>query len=274
MERAEKIGLGIATAGHVLLFGVLSAGFLSTPNPLKLRTPPIEVSIVDEVGLEMAAPRLSQEEMRASEAPEIGPMEEAVPAPPRVKEPEPEPRPAPPPKEAAPAPRPAEKARPKPTPVKKAEPEKARPKAEPEKRPRGSRLGADFLKGIDTERPTRATADTPPATKMSSAQVASLNAEIRRQLKPHWKAPTGADAELLRTVLQVELNPDGSLKGAPQVVDQTGITDSNRAQLQLHAEQAVKAVRLAAPFRLPREFYDIPGGWHSLTLGFDRRLSQ
>ena len=56
MERAEKIGLGIATAGHVLLFGVLSSGFFSTPNPLNLRNPPIEVQLVDEVGLEMAAP--------------------------------------------------------------------------------------------------------------------------------------------------------------------------------------------------------------------------
>ena len=30
MERTEKIGLGVATAGHVLLFGLLSAGFLAT----------------------------------------------------------------------------------------------------------------------------------------------------------------------------------------------------------------------------------------------------
>ena len=274
MERGEKIGLGIATAGHVLLFGVLSAGFLSTPNPLKLRTPPIEISIVDEVGLEMAAPRLSQEEMRAAQAPELGPVEEATPTPPKVAEPKPEPLPPPPPKETAPAPKPSAKAKPKPTPPKKAEAEAAKPKAEPEKRARGSRLGADFLKGIQTERPTKATADAPPATKLSSAQAASLNAEIRRQLKPHWKAPTGADAEQLATILQVELNPDGSLKGAPDVVDQTGVTASNRAQLQLHAEQAMKAVRLAAPFKLPREFYDVPGGWHSLTLRFDRRLSQ
>src|SRR3546814_17117301 len=54
MERAEKIGLGIATAGHVLLFGVLSANFLGTPNPLKLRTPPMDVQFVEKVGLEMA----------------------------------------------------------------------------------------------------------------------------------------------------------------------------------------------------------------------------
>src|SRR3546814_16468700 len=54
--------LGIATAGHVLLFGVLSANFLGTPNPLKLRTPPMDVQFVEKVGLEMAAPRISHEE--------------------------------------------------------------------------------------------------------------------------------------------------------------------------------------------------------------------
>src|SRR3546814_7869052 len=79
MERAEKIGLGIATAGHVLLFGVLSANFLGNPNPLKLRTPPMDVQFVEKVGLEMAAPRLSHEEMAPNEAPDIGPTEEAPP---------------------------------------------------------------------------------------------------------------------------------------------------------------------------------------------------
>src|SRR3546814_6911927 len=92
MERAEKIGLGIATAGHVLLFGVLSANFLGTPNPLKLRTPPMDVQFVDEVGLEMAAPRISHEEMAPSEAPDIGPTEEAPPETAQVM-PAPEPEP-------------------------------------------------------------------------------------------------------------------------------------------------------------------------------------
>ena len=104
MERAEKIGLGIATAGHVLLFGVLSVGFLSTPNPLKLRTPPIEVTLVDKVGMEMAAPQISEEEMRASEAPELGPTEEAAPEPKPLAEPEPVPAP---PKRRNPPPRPS-----------------------------------------------------------------------------------------------------------------------------------------------------------------------
>src|SRR3546814_16228956 len=78
MERAEKIGLGIATAGHVLLFGVLSANFLGTPNPLKLRTPPMDVQFVDTVGLEMTAHRSSHEAMAPRAAPEIARTEEAT----------------------------------------------------------------------------------------------------------------------------------------------------------------------------------------------------
>ena len=49
MERAEKIGLAGAVAGHVVLFGLLSVGFLDTPNPVKLKQAPVEVSLVKEV---------------------------------------------------------------------------------------------------------------------------------------------------------------------------------------------------------------------------------
>ena len=102
MERTEKIGLGVATAGHVLLFGLLSAGFLATPNPLKLKTPPMEVSMVDEVALQSTAPKLSAEPPPPSVAPEQGPTQDAAPAP----EPEPAPEPVPVPPKPQPKPQP------------------------------------------------------------------------------------------------------------------------------------------------------------------------
>ena len=47
---------------------------------------------------------------------------------------------------------------------------------------------------------------------------------------------------------------------------------SNRPQVKLHQEQAVRAARLASPFKLPREYYD---AWKLLSpIGFDKRLSQ
>lgn len=148
MERAEKYGLGIAVAGHVALFGLLSVGFLSTPNPVKLTTKPIDISLVDEVALESAAPATTEAPAPA-EAPEVGPVEDTAPAPAEAL-PEPEPAPPPPapvppppkptppkpvpPKAApAPAPKPAPvKAQPKPTPP-KAEPAKAAAKPAPAK---------------------------------------------------------------------------------------------------------------------------------------------
>jgi hypothetical protein len=55
--------------------------------------------------------------------------------------------------------------------------------------------------------------------------------------------------------VQVSLNRDGTLAGEPRVT-QTGITDSNRGQAALHRERAIRAVKLAAPFKLPAQYYD------------------
>ncbi|PBN44583.1 cell envelope biogenesis protein TolA [Sphingobium sp. D43FB] len=328
MERAEKIGLGVATAGHVLLFGLLSAGFLATPNPLKLKTPPMEVSMVDEVALQSTAPQISTAPPPPSIAPEQGPTEDAAPAP--EPEPAPEPTPQPTPKEVAkPAPAKPQPAPKKPAPAKK-EVAKAKPKPAPEKptpkakpapakpspakaktdtkakadakpaakastkstakpkadaparasgqgkadKPKGSLLGKDFLKGIDTnaDAPRRPPAPA-PAAAMGPAQKSALDAELRRQLKPHWRPPSGADADKLVTLLEVRLDKSGAVIGTPQVIDQLGVTASNRPQAKLHAERAIQAVKLASPFRnMPPEFYD---QWKWLRpLRFDARLNR
>lgn len=301
MERSEKIGLGIATAGHVLLFGALSAGFLATPNPLKLNSPPMDVSLVDEVALKSAAPQISTEPPPPSEAPEAGPTEDAAPAP--VPEPIPEPAatPAPPPPKPAPAKKDVPKAKPKPpapakseaapkakakpappAPKAAAKPSKAKPKADaPAKaagqgkaaKPKGSLLGDDFLKGINTESPAPRRPAAPPAAALGPAQKSALDAEIRRQLKPHWRPPSGADADRLVTLLEVRLDRNGRVIGTPEVIDQTGVTASNRPQAQLHAERAIQAVKLASPFSgLPDEFYE---QWKWLRpLRFDARLTR
>lgn len=340
MERSEKIGLGVATAGHVLLFGLLSAGFLATPNPLKLNSPPMDVSLVDEVALKSAAPQVSTQPPPPSVAPEEGPTEDAKPAPepqpeptppPAKPQPAPKPTPAPPPppkkvvKEEPPKPKekpaPAKKEVAKAPPKPKAAPEKPapKPKPAPEKprpvaaapakakndakssapaksasksdakaktdapakasgqgkaeKPRGSLLGKDFLKGIDTTDDAPRKPAPPPAATMGPQQKAALDAEIRRQLKPHWRPPSGADADKLVTLLEVRLDQNGNVVGQPEVIDQQGVTASNRPQAKLHAERAIQAVKLASPFRnLPGEFYD---QWKWLRpLRFDARLNR
>lgn len=252
MQRAEKIGLGVASAGHVLLFAALSTSWLR-PDPLKLNTDPIEVSIADEIALQSAARKISQTPPPPAPGELEGTPEEAVTEPAEaLAEPEPTPMPV---AEPTPAPKPPK--------ADTRQPEHAKP----EKKSRGSKLKLD-LSGIGASESTQAS-EGAQASSIGPAQKSALDAEIRRQLKPHWKAPTGADVELLRTTVNVRLAKDGSIIGSPEVVETTGITASNRGQVNLHQEQAVKAIRLASPFRLPTNLYS---GWRYLSLNFDRRL--
>ena len=253
MSREERIGLGIAIAAHVGLVAWLALSPLG-----KVIQPPPErmtVSFAEDVALEATSP-----EPLAQAAPEAAPaLGEAPPEPaPRVVA-NPLPRPAP--LVAKPTARPS-----------------AKPTAAPDTRTRrrpdapagASRVGSDFLTGVGGE--TRGTAQNPPAARAGPQVAASLAQAISRALKPRWNAPQGAEADQLVTVLTFDLNPDGSLAGRPKVVSQSGVTDANRAQQARHAEQAIRAVQLAAPFDLPAQYYSL---WkHVASFRFDRRLSQ
>ena len=253
LSREERIGLGVAAAAHVALVAALV--WQVRDNPTALPMPErMTVSLADEVSLESTAPDPSAEP-QASIAPVLSPEPEPVVEPEVVREvSRPIPRPT-----VAPRPTPRATERPTPTPT---------PRATPTRQAGGTRLGDDFLKGVGGSE--RSNDRGSPAATFGAAEAASLIQAISREIKPHWNAPQGVDAEQLVTVLSFELNPDGSLKGRPRVVSQSGVTDSNRPQQELHAERAIRAVQLAAPFDLPDEFYD---KWKRVSaLRFDRRL--
>ncbi|HET9640450.1 MAG TPA: cell envelope biogenesis protein TolA, partial [Allosphingosinicella sp.] len=100
MDRAEAAGLGVATAGHLALLAALTFGFAATRLPVTA-TAPIEVSFVDEVGLESKAPSPSTVEPAPLAGPQDMPPEPAMPAPPRIQQ---VPRPETQPQPTAPAP--------------------------------------------------------------------------------------------------------------------------------------------------------------------------
>jgi outer membrane biosynthesis protein TonB len=263
MQRVERTGLGVSLAAHVALFGVLSLGLFAAPKPLIPPQAPVDVQLVDEVGLTATAPNPSPAEPAPSVAPEVAPPEPVAAPEPQAVAP-PQPRPAPPKPQAV--------APPKPVPAKPAPPKQAakpvpvKPTSTP---PRGSRLGSDFLRGI-SDRPTAGTSQAPRAAAGPAVQ-SSLAREVLRQLKPHWTSPSGADVELLRTSLTIRLARDGTVTSIENV-ETTGQTASNAGQVRLHQEAAKKAVRLASPFQLPAEFYD---AWAVLgPVRFDKRLSQ
>lgn len=263
LQREERIGLAVA----VLLHGALVAVLLQQAMRQEVLTFPerMDVSLVGEVGLESAA-REPVPESRQSIAPTLGeeapPPAESVPSPPQPERAQvsPQPKPSSAPQQRTPA-------RPNPrassTPAPRATPTTAT-------RTGGSRIGDDFLSGQGSSSRTDETRI--PASQIGSSARASIVQAIARQIRPHWNAPSGADADQLVTILAFELDEEGRLKGRPRVVSQTGITDSNRPQASLHAERAIRAVQLAAPFDLPSEYYN---AWRSVNgARFDRNLSR
>lgn len=212
-------------------------------------------------------------------------------APPRKEAPKPVAKPAPKPAPKAPskpAPKLAPKAPARPAPASKAPARTPPAKAAAQKgtgrapAPKaatksnapagGSRIGADFLEGVTGASASKPAASAAPAAAIGPAVRSSLASAISRQLKPKWQAPQGPGAEDLVTILSFNLNRDGTLAGTPTVVRQQGIDAINRNQADRHAEQAIRAVRLAAPFDLPAQYYD---AWKRVSaFRFDKRLSQ
>ena len=287
MERAltqeERIGLGVA----VLLHGALVAVLLqqAVRSEVSIFPERITVSLATDVGLEATSPD-PVPESRQSMAPTLGeeappPVEmQPVPQPPASPQPRPSPTPTARPT-PTPSPRATPTARPSPTPSPRATATPA-PRATSTPTPRAtsapaptstaragsSRIGDDFLSGQGSSSRTDET--RAPAATFGSAERAALSSAITRALRPHWNAPSGADAEKLVSIVNWDLNADGSLRGRPRCRTlANSITESNQPQASLHCERAIRAVQLAAPFNLPEQFYD---RWKALEWQFDRRL--
>jgi len=307
VERSEKIGLGVAGAGHLILFGLLSIGFLATPNPAKFKQQPMEVSLAPEVAIEQAAPEIATDPAQ-SVAPEEGLPEDAAPPAPDqpAPAPEPEPRPAPAPPEPAPprpAPRPApapkpapvRPAKPKPAPAAERAPARPAPKA-PAKpartaapvrpaaatrgsgstqtatatKPRGSRLGADFLKGLSPEA-SNSRNPNPPATRIGARAAANIGSAIQRQIQPcaNRQVTPGPGAERIRVAINLRINKDGSLAGRPTVRGHDGVDGENERYVARVDDLAIAAFVGCAPLTgLPPELYAVPGGWSNFTLRY------
>ena len=269
LRNDEKIGLGAAVVLHAALAGVLA--MQAVRSDVVVFPDRMTVSLATEVGLEATAPD-PVSESRASTAPTLG--DNPAPAP----DPQPaETRPAA--KPAAPPPKPATKAAtPPPPPARdRSRPDRTAPKQAPATPPKpatksggGSLFDQAFAEGAGSSTTTQQT--RLPASQIGASAKASIQQALARQVKPHWTSPQGLDVDQLVTLIDFDLNPDGTLKGRPRVRSQSGVTDSNRAQAARHAENAIRAVQLAAPFKLPEEYYE---AWKSVRgARFDRNTSR
>ena len=105
------------------------------------------------------------------------------------------------------------------------------------------------------------------STRISSRLTLSQIDAIRLQIQRCWSVPAGArDAENLIIRIQFSLNPDGSLRSQPRIVDQSRMReDFYRAA----AESARRAVLKCSPLaQLPQASYE---QWRDIELTFNPR---
>ena len=238
MDRAEKLGLGVAVGGHALLLGAFALGLLASAKTAP-KQESISVSLVGEIADVSTAPDAIQEDS-------------APPAPGDTAPAEPPPAPTPIMQIA----KPVEKQQVKPV-SKPVKPATAPPvakvavKKEPVKQPpaktaavsgkgatpaKPGGLSRSFLDSIDNigKAPGAGKAVGTPAAKTAAEVRRSVGISIAGQIRSRVRAcaPSGIDINKIETFVTLNLEPTGKLTSV-RFDKQTGLNTSNQPQAGL-----------------------------------------
>lgn len=243
-DRAEWTGVGAALLFHVVLIAALSTSLASVddvPEP-----PSMEVELVDEVGLDAAAPT-PVAQPAASEPP---PMPSPAVAPPL-------PQPVVTPLPMRPSPQPA--IRPSPQPRRPAQPTR--------------RAGIDdnFLKSFDDDLSPRAGPARPAAPTFSANARTSVANSIAAQAQrcADRQPYLGEGADQLQVQVRLSFARSGRLSRPPNIAAISGDSDLRAKYGDLLEDQVRRIFADCAPFRLPADLYDTDnGGWKETTLRY------
>lgn len=271
MDRAEKLGLGAAVGGHVVLLGAMALGLMMSAEPVT-KPESISVSLVGEIADVSTAPDAIQEES----------------APPAPAEAEPaEPPPSPAMQIERPVEKPQAKPLPKPLPRETPPPAKVATKKVAVKQPpaKTSTAAAKSGKGTTPAKPgglsksfedsINAIGKAPGAGKAVGTPAAKTASEVRRsvsvslasQIRSRVRAcaPSGVEINKIETFVTLNLEPSGRLTSV-RFDKQVGVNDSNQPQAAPLKDCILQAVRAASPFEgLDPEYHDV---WktHALRL--------
>jgi hypothetical protein len=289
MQRSEMVGLGVAVLGHAALFALLTLSFCAPPKVEPPHTKPIDVSLVDDVGLVATAPQ-STEAPAQSQAPDKGPPEDAAAA--AKQEAEPDPTPPAPQPEAAPPPKPALVAKPQPKKPAPPTPDKAKTQPTPNAKQAGNASNAKGTGGNPNTKKTRATGEelgpnwlpgaadkhpnpkpvTTQAPTMSKQAQADIGSAIKRQVQPcaDRQVKPGPGAERIIVTIRLRLNRDGSLAANPAITGHSGVDDENGRYQDRVDDNAIATFKGCSPLRgLPQELYDVEHGWSVFTMRYN-----
>jgi outer membrane biosynthesis protein TonB len=258
-DRAEWTGIGAALLFHVALIAALSTSLASIKDAAE--PPSMEVELVDEVGLEAAAPTpipqpaaAAPPPMPSEAVPPPLPQPTVAPLPPQRPMPQATARPAPPQPTARPALRP-------PRPIQRAP-------AQPARRPG---IGDDFLKSFDDDLAPRAGPARPAAATFSTKARASVASSIATQAQrcADRQPYLGEGADQLQVQVRLSFARSGRLSRPPQIASISGDSDLRSKYGELLEDQVRRIFADCSPFRLPADLYDTDnGGWKETTLRY------
>lgn len=148
-------------------------------------------------------------------------------------------------------------------------------------KPKKYKFDADRIAALVDKTPREQTAQEPPDIERPRPKITARTAQpldgrpltmsevdaLRAQIERCWIVQAGARyAEDLIVKIRVYLNPDGSLRREPQIVDDARLgTDPF---FRAAAESALRAVLKCEPFKMPVAKYE---RWREIELTFDPR---
>ncbi len=262
-----RMGLPISIALHAAL---VAAGITIAPTVQRESTPmiilPVELLSIAETT--NVAPVIEEQ-------PEAEPVEEEAAAEPEPEEASsesaPEPEAVPEEAEIVPDPEPV---KPEPKPEPKPAP---KPKPKPEPKPDFNDSLNSILKSVEQDKskapPSERTAkDLSQVQDQAARRGAGDNRRmtitvadfVHSQLisRGCWNDQDDmADAARLRAVIRIRFERDGRLLGAPELIEPSRVTNSDRP-MQIFTQRAFRALNICSPFNVPPEYYEVsPAQW-------------
>ena len=158
---------------------------------------------------------------------------------------------------------------------------KAKPEAPKDTKSKKYKFDADRIAALIDKTPRKRSAPETPETPRASPKITSRTAQplagqpltlsevdaLKTQIERCWIVQAGARyAEDLVVTIRVFLNPDGSLRREPQIVDDKRLAGD--PFFRAAAESAIRAVLKCEPFKMPFTKYH---RWREIELTFDPR---
>ncbi len=294
-EEAREVRRGLAYSliahGAILAAILINLPWYDTsenlPPPPAIDVQLAKVGLKTNVPPELRAkasppPPARQTHVAKPVAPKPPPKVAAPPVPPppkpQVAVAKPVPVPPPPKPEATPKPTPKPVAKPKMAAVKPVPVPQRVPVPPPEAKSKNAFDANKLAQMLNLEIKHQSTAPDAAKTKKRIAAYSqtpsntseplslSLIDAVREQIERNWLIPVSARDSTMVIHIRIDLNPDGTLQGTPEILDTLAMNMPGNAAFRATAQSAVRAIYESQPFKmLPADRYQ---EWQTIDISF------